>query len=447
MKKKYVQVGVGGRSYSYSEAIVGTYKESAELLAICDSNQGRMDVRNRLFIDPDPSRFPGREPVSAVKTYTDDEFDKMLKEENPDTVIVTSMDSTHDDYICRAMKAGCDVITEKPMTINAEKCQKILDTVKSTGKSLRVTFNYRYSPVRSLVKELLMKGTIGTILSVDFFWNLNTDHGADYFRRWHRNKKNSGGLLVHKATHHFDLVNWWLNAVPVEVYCQGHRRFYTPEQAESYGLTNRAERCAGCPEREKCKFFLDLKKSSYHTELYLNQEKYDGYFRDRCVFSSDIDIEDTMNVVVRYNTDVLMSYALNAFTPWEGYAISFNGTKGRLEHSCVESVYISGDGRVQGELIKKGTSVLVHPHFGEQYSVPIPEAKGGHGGGDRILLSDLFSPNPSPDPLKRAAGVAAGAFSILTGVAANESIRTGKPVKISDLVQDIPMPDYPDSNL
>ena len=45
-------------------------------------------------------------------------------------------------------------------------------------------------------------------------WLLDTRHGADYFRRWHRNKNNSGGLMVHKATHHFDLVNWWMIPTP-----------------------------------------------------------------------------------------------------------------------------------------------------------------------------------------------------------------------------------------
>ena len=66
-----------------------------------------------------------------------------------------------------------------------------------------------------------MSGVIGDVLSVDFHWMLDTHHGADYFRRWHRNKQNSGGLMVHKATHHFDLVNWWLSSVPERGLCHG----------------------------------------------------------------------------------------------------------------------------------------------------------------------------------------------------------------------------------
>jgi len=152
------------------------------------------------------------------------------------------------------MELGCDVITEKPMTIDAEKCQQIIETQKSTGHKCTVTFNYRYSPARAKVKELLMKGTIGDILSVDFHWMLNTHHGADYFRRWHSQKKYSGGLMVHKSTHHFDLVNWWLSAIPVSVHAMGKREFYTPKTAQRFGLDNYHERCYTCTEKKKCGF-------------------------------------------------------------------------------------------------------------------------------------------------------------------------------------------------
>ena len=104
------------------------------------------------------------------------------------------------------------------MTTTPEKAQRILDACKRNGRHVRVTFNYRYSPPRTQVKDLLMNGDIGDVLSVDFTWLLNTVHGADYFRRWHSHKAISGGLMVHKATHHFDLVNWWLGAQPESVH-------------------------------------------------------------------------------------------------------------------------------------------------------------------------------------------------------------------------------------
>lgn len=288
-----------------------------------------------------------------------------------------------------------------------------------------------------------MSGVIGDIKSVDFHWMLDTTHGADYFRRWHRNKRNSGGLLVHKATHHFDLINWWLSTVPESVYATGSRQFYTPETADRYGLSQRTDRCLACPESVKCPFFMDLQTDGIRKTLYLEQEHHDGYFRDRCVFSPEIDIEDNLQVIVNYRNRVSLSYSLNAFMPWEGYTVAFNGSKGRLEHICMETSYTSGDGSVPGELVPQGTKISVHPHFQAAYDVEVDEGGGGHGGADPLLMADIFAPEPSPDPYLRAADHRAGAYSILTGIAANRSIEEARPIRVDSLVQRLDFPDYP----
>jgi predicted dehydrogenase len=272
---------------------------------------------------------------------------------------------------------------------------------------------------------------------------LDTHHGADYFRRWHRNRANSGGLMVHKATHHFDLVNWWLSTVPESVFAIGHRKFYTPKQAERYGLRHRSERCLDCPEAKKCAFHLDLRANEQLRRMYVDCEQYDGYFRDRCVFSDQIDIQDTMDLVVSYASGAKMSYSLNAFMPWEGYTVVFNGSKGRLEHKCEETVYIHGDGTVPGELIAEGTTIKVFPHFRPAYSAEVWQAIGGHGGGDRLLIEDIFNPDPEGDEYLRAADQRAGAYSILTGIAANHSMETGTLIRIDVLCHDIGLPDFP----
>ncbi len=430
--RRFVQVGLGARSEMYSTTLVEHPSNGQALVGLCDTNLGRLEQR---------AAWAGQRGVE-VKTYLAEDFERMIAECKPDCVIVTTQDCFHDVYICRAMELGCDVITEKPMTIDAERCQRILDTQRATGRECTVTFNYRYSPPRTQVKDLLMSGVIGDVLSVDFHWLLDTRHGADYYRRWHRNKANSGGLMVHKATHHFDLVNWWLSTIPVSVYASGSRGFYTPQSADRYGLTQRGERCYGCAEAKRCPFFLDLRNGDLR-RLYLDNEAYDGYYRDRCVFSAAIDIEDTMNVVVSYENGVKMAYSLNSFMPWEGYSVSFNGTRGRLEHKCQETVYISGDGSVQGALRPDGTTIDIYPHFKPGYAVEIWQAAGGHGGGDRLMLKDIFDPAPEPDKYRRAADQRAGAYSILTGVAANRSMATGQSVMIADLVKGIGQPDYP----
>lgn len=432
-KKRYAQVGLGSRSWMFSLALVETYPDNCQLVGLCDLNPGRLQQR----VDWAQGRGV------AVQGYDAADFERMIAECQPDCVIVTTKDSTHDHYICRAMELGCDVITEKPMTTDAEKCRRILETQRQTGRNCTVTFNYRYSPPRTQIKDLLMSGIIGDVLSVDFHWLLDTRHGADYFRRWHRRKENSGGLMVHKATHHFDLINWWLSTVPASVFASGQRSFYTPKQAERYGLTRRSERCLDCPEAARCPFYLDLRSKIDLEALYLDNEQHDGYFRDRCVFSEQMDIEDSMNLVVNYQNGVKMTYSLNAFMPWEGYSVVFNGSKGRLEHKCEETVYISGDGSVPGALKAEGTTIKIFPHFKPAYSLDIWQARGGHGGGDAPLLQDILQPDLVEDKYKRAADQRAGAYSILTGIAANRSMATGQLVYIDELVPHLELPDYP----
>ena len=432
-KRRYAQVGLGSRAVMYGEAVLETYAESAELVGLCDSNAGRLRL----------AAAWARSKGAEAPGYAAEEFDRMVAEREPDCVIVTSKDCTHDAYICRAMELGCDVITEKPLTTDEEKCQRIIDTQRRTGRQCRVTFNYRYAPATTQLKELLMSGVVGDVVAVDFQWLLNTHHGADYFRRWHRRRENSGSLLVHKATHHFDAVNWWLSSVPERVFATGQRRFYTPEMAERYGLTERAERCLGCAEAGRCNFHLDLRRSRGLRELYLENEEHDGYFRDRCVFSGEIDIWDSMQMIAEYASGAKMAYSLHAFMPWEGFVVAFSGTKGRLEHRRQETVYISGDGTVPGELVMEGTRTRVYPHFRPAYEVEVWTAEGGHGGGDPVMLEDIFGESPPADRYLRAADQRAGAYSVLTGVAAYRSIDGGRPVRIDELVTGIGMPDYP----
>lgn len=433
-KKRYGLVGLGGRSRLYSAAILGKMAAVAELVGICDQNRGRLHLTNRWIA--------GELKEKPVPEYLDTEFDRLLEEQHPDVVIVATRDCFHDKYIVRALGAGCEVITEKPMTIDAQKCQRIVDAVKRTGGRVRVTFNLRYSPPRLQVKKILMSGAIGRILSCDFHWLLDTSHGADYFRRWHREKKNSGGLLVHKACHHFDLVNWWISACPVEVFAMGARRFYGAGSgmAAAYALQGHAQRCLECPHTKKCKFYLNIRGNEGLKKFYYDNEKYDRYFRDRCVFGRTMDIEDTMNVVVRYDTGAFMSYSLNAFMPWEGYKIAFNGTKGRLEHDCIESVNLIGTGKTPGMMIPRGTSIRLYPHFKPARNIPVWPAQGSHGGGDELMLTDLFSRRPPADPCRRAADYRSGAMSILIGIAANKSMASGQPVRVDSLVQGLPRP-------
>ena len=437
--KRCLLVGTGGRANMYLRYLSKEGRDLGHsLVGLCDINPGRMAYYQQHIQE----KWNG----PALPCAGPDDFETLIRDSAATCVIVTTIDRTHADFICRAMRAGCEVITEKPMTVDAESCRRILRTQAETGQHISVTFNYRYAPRHSRVKELLQSGAIGEIYSVHFEWLLDTSHGADYFRRWHRDKRNSGGLMVHKSTHHFDLVNWWIGSTPESVFAMGDLRFYGRANAEKRGLRQFYVLGTQDPGAAGDPFALDMSADKKATlkALYLDQEHHDGYRRDQSVFSDGISIEDDMSVLVRFQNQATMTYHLTAYSPWEGYRVMFNGSKGRLEYEVQENTYVSGsandhhfDVNVSGGVpyeVKEPASLILRPHWRPPIQMDIQEtSEGGHGGGDIRMLRDIFG-EKQPDPLARAAGVRDGAWSILTGIAANESMRTGQLIKVSDLV-------------
>lgn len=401
--KRYALVGASSRGFHmYAIPIVERFRDYAKLVGIFDIN-----IKRSEYI----SNYCGGIPVF-------DDFDSMLKETYPDYVIVTTIDRYHHEYAIKAMNAGCNVIVEKPMTIDEEKCKAMIETERKTGKRIIVTFNYRFNPYVTRIKELLKERIIGEILSVDFEWFLDTSHGADYFRRWHRRRENSGGLLVHKATHHFDVVNWWIEEDPEIVYAFGTRRFYGPTREK------RGERCLTCGYRDTCEFFVDYSKDPFMKAFYFDAEDIDGYYRDRCVFSPDIDIEDTMSVNVKYSKGAILTYSLIAYSPYEGWRISINGTNGRIEAEEFHS----------GHRVREPFQYLkVFNQKKEIVTYEIEKSQGGHWGSDERLQRMLFV-GDQLDPLGHMADSRAGAMSILIGISANKSIATGNPIKVKELL-------------
>ena len=426
-RRRYALVGTGARSQMYTDALATTYRDRGDLVGLCDVNPTRLAYSVRRWRE-----LTGEDGPDAVPVCCQPEgFSSMLKEQQVDEVVITSIDRSHHRYIVAAMEAGCDVICEKPLTVDAPKCAAIVDAQRRTGKQLRLTFNYRYAPRNSTLAQLLRDGAVGAPTSVHFEWLLDTVHGADYFRRWHRDKHNSGGLMVHKASHHFDLVNWWLGAVPVSVFGFGDLRFYGRENAEARGVQHFYERGTGL--RVSDPFALDLSADPQLRSLYLEAEADDAYLRDRSVFSDGISIEDDMAVLARYSTGATLSYHLVAYAPWEGYRVMVNGTEGRLELDVEERSYVSG-GSLEAGRGEGVTSLTLRRHWEKPRPVEIPGADDpGHGGGDRRLLDDLFGKRDY-DPLGRAAGLFDGVWALMTGVAANQSFSTGLPVVPGDLL-------------
>ena len=403
-KLRLAMVGTGGRGIGmWGTPLMADYHDLLEFVGLCDINPERAQVAQTAI------------PTKAA-TFTD--FDQMIKSTRPDVVIVTTVDGYHSEFVRRAMDLGCDVICEKPLCTRADHAQAIIDSQKRTGRQLTVTFNARHGGSSMKLKELLMAGEIGEVYEANYDEFLNRTHGADYFRRWHAFKQNSGTLFCHKASHHFDELNWWVNSDPLEVMAHGKLNIY------GHSGPFRHANCRACVYKSDCGFYWDMTKEPWYMQLYVSCEDKDGYYRDGCVYRSGIDIYDTMTAQIKYASGALVSYSLNAAAPYEGQFIVFNGSKGRIELRNYDQ---------QPWQVAHAAEIRLTRTSGATTVIPIPAETGEHGGADRRIRDMIFRPSGA-DPLNQKAGMRAGLMSSLIGVAAYTSIEQRSPVRISDLV-------------
>ena len=405
-RERLALVGTGSRgSTMWGRNLLEDCGDLVEIVGLCDINSKRAAASQK-FIGIDAPLFV--------------DFDQMLNTTKPDRVVVGTVDATHFRYIIRTMELGYAVITEKPLGTDEEQCQSILDAEKRLGNKVTVAFNARHFNGAMKIKQLAMDKTLGDVISVHYHKYVGTDHGASYFRRWHRMREYSGSLLLSEACHHFDQVNWWMDSVPMEVQAHGALRVY--------GKNNsfRSTHCRVCPYKERCQFYWDITQSAFDMKLYAECESEDGYLRDGCVWREDTNIYDTMSVTVRYENKASLTYTMDAFLPFEGEEIMLNGTKGRIDwNSYAGGGYRNDEMRLTRAF---GKSELI-------VDAPNPR-EGGHSGADPSLHDMLFRHPNVPDPLGLRASTRAGVHASLIGIGAYRSIdRGGAVIKLRDLVE------------
>lgn len=433
-KTRVALVGTGIRGIKFwGQFVQDNYNDVAEFVGLCDINPGRLEFGKSYIGVPDCPTFIN--------------FDEMLAVTKPDLVMVTTVDNTHDEFIVKALNAGINVVTEKPMTTTADKCQHIVDAARTSSAQLIMGFNYRYGSVFTKLKEMLSAGSIGDVTSVDFNWYLNNYHGASYFRRWHGIREKSGTLLLHKAAHHFDLLNWWIGSDPVEVHAYG--------ALEHYGHNNdfRGARCTGCEHKDKCAYFWDISQDKMATNLYIANEHHDGYIRDGCVWREDIDIFDKMAVQIKYANNVQVAYSLTTYSPYEGFRLAFNGKKGRLETwegvpSLMEvqedqsKIYDKDmDHKTHSTAELSFHEIITQPNFGEFNRIKLPFIRKAHWGGDPIMMDEVLRGHIANPGLHQGSDYRDGAMAVLIGIAARHSIDQGRAVRIDELTDLKPQQD------
>ncbi|OGV47650.1 MAG: hypothetical protein A2017_21820 [Lentisphaerae bacterium GWF2_44_16] len=413
--KKTILVGASYRGlFGFVKPLINNYSTEYKVAAVCDLSLDRIKVMNEL---------------AGVALPGYDDFDTMVKDIRPDMAIIASIDSSHIDYIEKCLQLGIECVCEKPLCIDAEQCRRVRKAQKLNPSVKAVTtHNYRYSPYMLRIKEILDSGKIGKIRSVNFDEYLDWRHGTSYFRRWNRTKKNSGGLLVHKASHHFDLINWFVASLPKNLSAHGRLIAYGAQNCLFKADDKYGPACHKCSKtKEECRYKTQL--DGMRDKMYFKSNGGNGYTPDLCVFSPEIDTYDHVSVGYDYANGVHVAYSLCAHASYEGMRISIEGSKARLDYQEILSTSPMETSAVYGSETITKKEIMIIPFEKNIERVHVEKVEGGHGGADYMMHRDLFGGGKS----NAEASLEDGIQAVLVGSAANISIETGCRVDIQSL--------------
>ncbi len=187
-KLKFAIIGCGRIAARHAEII----NNIAELSAVCDIKPERAN---------DFAEKYSADPYNAIE--------ELLKNENNiDVVSICTPNSFHTEHTILALKAGKNVLCEKPMAISVSDCKRMMIEADKSGKDLFIVKQNRFNPPVAALKEVIDSGKLGKLLNVELncFWNRNDE----YYRQsdWKGKKAIDGGTLFTQFSHFIDLLYW-----------------------------------------------------------------------------------------------------------------------------------------------------------------------------------------------------------------------------------------------
>ena len=364
-------------------------------------------VRVTALSDPDTDRLNNLADELGVppeNRFTDS--NDLLASSCIEAVVIASPDHTHHALVLEAARRKKHVFCEKPMALELKHCVEMQKAAHRNGIMMMMGFCLRYNNLYRKAKEMIAQGMIGRLhlaYAVD-----SVERGSAYFfHSWHRLKKNSGGLLLQKATHSLDILNWMTDSEPISVYALGGLDVFG-------GKESNAKACGSCQRKKTCPEFIDAHR--YHSD-YLSGKAF--VIEDKCVFAQEIDVLDNEVLAIRYANGVRATFTECHFSPDYKREFAFVGDKGRL---TIMDYYLH-NGRTM-PIKHPREIVLARRHENRIITVHPKMRKGGHGGGDPAMIEDFVAAlRGERKPL--ATGLT-GILSTAIAAAAERSVITGK---------------------
>lgn len=374
-------IGAGHRSVLYASH-AETCPDSMQIVAVADPNDHRRNETAERF--------------HIAKEHCYKSADELVKAHlEMDAVINGTMDRLHVETTLPFIEAGYDVLLEKPICTNKEDLMKLLQATRKHKTKLMICHVLRYAPFYAEIKQRLLNGDIGDIVSIETEENVSYHHMAVGFIRgkWANKEKCGNPMLMSKCCHDLDIICWLKSGVnPTSVSSFGGLYQFKKENAPKGSGTRCLVDCSiekDCPYSALKNYIEQRLWDSYAWEGIehlgrdiTDEQKIESLKNDnpygRCVWHCDNNVVDHQTVSIQFEDGTTAAHALNTATAKPCRTIHICGTKGEILGVMEDSFF----------LLRKPDA-----RAGHEYSEERVETKGEshmHGGGDFRLVEDFL---------------------------------------------------------
>jgi len=372
-KVKIAIIGVGARGrHTHGRNIFNS--SMADVVAIVEPRDDRRQAAKEDF------HLPGE---ACYRTL--DEFIKAPK--LADAAIIATQDRFHHEHAVAALRAGYDILLEKPIATTLEDCEDIANTAKSLGRKAAVCHELRYAPFYKAARRAISDGIIGEPVNITAMECVCYWHQAHSFVRgnW-GNSADSVFMLLAKCCHDLDLIAWLMGKPAERVSSFGSLTHFKEENAPKGSASRCTENCAAkeaCPYNSERFYVEGLRHNKGWPINVLTEDLTEEGIREalrsgpygRCVYRCDNDVVDHQVVNMRFAGGGTASLTMSGLTHRGDRELNIMGTKGEIYGSLGENKLTVAPFGQEPRVLDLNKEIL---------------GSADHGGGDELLMDDFI---------------------------------------------------------
>ncbi|HNE27780.1 MAG: Gfo/Idh/MocA family oxidoreductase [Saprospiraceae bacterium] len=406
-----ITLGAGSRGNVYGGYAL-EFPEELDIVGVAEP----IPIRNERYTQkhniPEANRFPTWERVFDRPKFAD-------------AVIITTPDNLHYGPCMAALKAGYDVLLEKPISPSEQECRDILALAKKTGRIVAVCHVLRYAPYFVKLRELVQSGAIGELISIQHMEPIEHVHMSHSYVRgnWH-DRNATTPIILAKSCHDLDILRWLIGKPCKQIVAMGGLKWFRSENAPPGSTARCMDGCAiegSCPYSAMKIYYrnrswlhvFDLPDDpAKHGDAILEYLRTTNY--GRCVYRMDNNQEDHYVCSMQFDGGVTANFSMEAFTSYAGRRTRVMGSMGDIVGDMDN--FTLNDFRTGKSTVYDHSKIVDVENY----------KNAGHGGGDWRLVRDWIQAVSQQNPALLTSTIDASIESHVMGFMAEQSRKSGK---------------------